>query len=73
MIILITKIPMLILWEIVNFRNNNNFGIIGINNDIIENIMWNHNFRNNINHIIISFLYNSKLIIFLSLKDNKIY
>ena len=43
-----------IIW---NSMRNNNFGVIGINNHIIENIMRNRNFRNNINLIIISFLY----------------
>ena len=50
-----------IIW---NSIRNKNFGVIGINNHIIENITRNHHFRNNTNHIIISFLYNSKLILF---------
>ena len=51
------------MW-ISNFWNDNNFSDIDINNSIIGNITWNSNLRNNNNHhFIISFLYNSKLII----------
>ena len=58
---------------LIFFLNDNNFSDIDIPNSIIGNITQNSDFRNNNNHISISFLYNSKLIVFLSLKDNKIY